>query len=198
MSPLPPPSCIPLSANYSQSLGFPSNFLIELPQVGSLIVRKTTKVPSQVQSPIQGAVQAETEIISASKPNRKDRRSSLGRYLARSTNSYIFQMRLPKRVLGQRQRLLRLSLGPIPFLEARRLADELAGIALRLLRAIENHMDDQEAKSNAAALLGGAGDEDDLLSIKFMTMLLKSAMYDIRNPPAPLTPEEAKGHEVIP
>ncbi|MDB5526063.1 MAG: hypothetical protein JWM58_3826 [Rhizobium sp.] len=92
---------------------------------------------------------------------------------------------------------LRLSLGPMPYLEARRLADELAGLSLKFLRAIEQHMTDTNDTNKVGDLFGGASDEDDLLSIKFMTMLMKSAIYDIQRPDTPPTYEEARGHEMI-
>jgi integrase len=156
-----------------------------------------TKVPGDVQSQIHGGVQADAEIIAASKPNRKKRKASLGRYLGRSGNSYVFQMRLPKKVLGDRPNMLRLTLGPMAYLEARRLADELAGLALKLLRMIGAVMDERNDKSRIGALLGGASDEDDLLSVKFLTMLMKSSLYDIQQPATPPTAEETRGHEMI-
>ena len=61
MSPFPPPSCIPLSANYFQGLGFPSNFLIELPQVGSLIVRKLRKYQARYNLRYKPHFRFETE-----------------------------------------------------------------------------------------------------------------------------------------
>jgi len=161
-----------------------------------LIVSKPEKVPTQVQSEIHTEVQPESEIISASKPKSKNRQSSLGRYLTRSRNSYVFQMRLPKR--GHESGLIRLTLGPMPFHEARRLADELAGIAWKLLRTIEKRMeDDDDGPINPALLLGAVGDENDLLSVKFITMLMKSALYDIQQPDVPPTPQEARGHELV-
>jgi integrase len=155
------------------------------------------KVPGEIQSQVRSQVHAGAEIISASKPNRKKRKASLGRYLGRSGNSYVFQMRLPKKVLGDRPNMLRLTLGPMPYLEARRLADELAGVALKLLRMIGAAMDEQNDKSGVGALLGGASDDDDLLTVKFITMLMKSTLYDLQQPDAPPTAEETRGHEMI-
>jgi integrase len=158
-------------------------------------VRKPEKVPTQVQSEIHTEVRSETEIISASKPKSKNRQSSLGRYLTRSRNSYVFQMRLPKR--GRASGLIRLTLGPMPFHEARRLADELAGVAWKLLRMVGKRMEEDDEPINPALLLGAVGDENDLLSVRFITMLMKSALYDIQQPDVPPTPQEARGHELI-
>lgn len=158
-------------------------------------MKKSKKVPTQVQSEIRTEVRPEAEIISAPKPKSKNRPSSLGRYLTRSRNSYVFQMRLPKS--WPESGLIRLTLGPMLFHEARRLADELAGIAWRLVRTIEKRMDEDDEPINPALLLGAVGDENDLLSVRFITMLMKSALYDIQQPDVPPTPQEARGHEMI-
>lgn len=104
-------------------------------------------------------------------------------------------MRLPKR--GRESGLIRLTLGPMAFHEARRLADELAGVAWKFLRTIEKRMEEEDEPINPALLLGAVGDENDLLSVRFITLLMKSALYDIQQPDVPPTPQEARGHELI-
>lgn len=104
-------------------------------------------------------------------------------------------MRLPKSWLESG--LIRLTLGPMLFHEARRLADELAGVAWKLLRTIEKRMEEDDHLVDPALPLGAVGDENDLLSVRFITMLMKSALYDIQQPDVPPTPQEARGHELI-
>lgn len=104
-------------------------------------------------------------------------------------------MRLPKS--WPESGLIRLTFGPMLFHEARRLADEPAGVVWKLLRIIETRMEDDGKPINPAHLFGAAGDEEDQLSVKFITMLMKSALYDIQQPDAPATAQEARGHELI-
>ena len=88
-------------------------------------MKVSAKVSGRVQSEVSAA---DAEIISASKPNRNKKSPSSGRYLVRNGNSLLFQIRLPKRI-APKSGLVRISLGAMPLNKARRLADELAGIA---------------------------------------------------------------------
>lgn len=170
-------------------------------------MKVSAKVSGRVQSEVS---EGEAEIISASKPNRKKKKPSYGRYLVRNGNSLLFQIRMPKSLVSNGNGLLRLSLGAMPIAKARALADQLAGIARKAFRDLENMMNDNEDEfpdheeesegkrtRRVAALLGLEGGEDERLSIQFMTMLMKSALYDIQQPGTPPTPREAQGHEMI-
>lgn len=68
-----------------------------------------------------------------------------GRYLARSGNVYVFQIRMPKELGGGRgSKPIRISLGAMPLREARRLADLMAGEARRRFDAMRvSRMDDR-------------------------------------------------------
>lgn len=89
-------------------------------------MKVSAKVSGRVQSEVSAA---DAEIISASKPNRKKKTPSSGRYLVRNGNSLLFQIRMPKSLVSKGNGLLRLSLGAMPIAKARAIADELAGIA---------------------------------------------------------------------
>lgn len=170
-------------------------------------MKVSAKVSGRVQSEVSAA---DAEIISATKPNRNKKSPSSGRYLVRNGNSLLFQIRMPKGLVSKGNGLLRLSLGAMPIAKARALADELAGIARKAFRDLENMMNDNEDEfpdleeesegkraRRMAALLGLDGGDDERLSIQFMTMLMKSALYDIQQPGSPPTPREAQGHEMI-
>lgn len=58
-------------------------------------------------------------------------------------------------------------------------------------------MNDMNETNSVSSLLAGASDKEELLSVKFMIMLMKSAMYDIQLLSKPPTPEHARGHEII-
>ncbi|MCV3765143.1 hypothetical protein [Rhizobium sp. TRM95796] len=168
-------------------------------------MKVSAKVSGRVQSEVSAA---DAEIISASKPNRKKKSPSSGRYLVRNGNSLLFQIRMPKSLVSKGNGLLRLSLGPMPLAKARALADELAGIARKAFRDLERIMNDDDnidheedseesRKRKMAALFGLDGADDERLTIQVMTAHMKAALYDMHQPGAPLSPQEAQGHEMI-
>lgn len=112
----------------------------------------------------------------------------------------MFQMRLPKAIAGELKRPLRVGLGVIPKPQARKIADKLAAIAREKFEQIEIAMSKANNDDNGfwplmEDMLGGDlngldGDTKGQRAWQAVTMSLKSALYDISNPPPPSTPEQ--------
>ncbi|WP_165418592.1 hypothetical protein [Rhizobium leguminosarum] len=148
---------------------------------------------------VQSDVSPDAEMISAKKRNRKLKQRSSGLYLVRSGGTYLFQIRLPKRIGGGAgSRPIRISLGALPHQEARELADALAALARMVFKEIEKRM----AEDNGADLTSiGSGiaeaDMEDDWPYEFVSLILKAGLFDAREPTRSPTPEEAKGLELM-
>jgi len=93
---------------------------------------------------VQSDVTPDAEMISAKKRNRKLKKRSSGLYLVRSGGTYLFQIRLPKRIGGGAgSRPVRISLGAVPHQKAREMADALAALARTAFREIEKRIADK-------------------------------------------------------
>lgn len=148
---------------------------------------------------VQSDVTPDAEIISAKKRNRKLKTRSSGLYLVRSGGTYLFQIRLPKRVGGGvGSRPIRVSLGALPHYQARELANALGALAPMLFREIEKRM---AGKLEPDPTIANDLDEEsfpaDDWPFEFATLIFKAALYDIREPGRVPTPEEAKGLEMM-
>ena len=149
---------------------------------------------------VQSDVSPDGEIISAKKRNRKLKPRSSGLYLVRSGGTYLFQIRLPKRIGGGAgSRPIRISLGALPHQEARELADALAALARSVFKEIEKRMTGYEGP-DLADIASAFADEDipaDDWPFEFATLILKGGLFDLREPARAPTPEEAKGLEMM-
>ena len=149
---------------------------------------------------VQSDVSPDGEIISAKKRNRKLKPRSSGLYLVRSGGTYLFQIRLPKRICGGAGwRPIRISLGALPHQEARELADALAALARSVFKEIEKRMTGYEGP-DLADIASAFADEDipaDDWPFEFATLILKGGLFDLREPARAPTPEEAKGLEMM-
>jgi len=147
-----------------------------------------------------GVSSQNAEIISAKQGRTGRPRSSPGLYLIKTGSAYMFQMRLPKTIAGDCKRPIRIGLGVIPKAEARRVADQLAAIAREKFKQIGIAMDagdETEFWPLMEDMLGYAerdvSEEVDSSQRAWLaiTMLLKSALYDIRVPiPTPMPEQE--------
>tara|TARA_R110002020_G_scaffold364263_4_gene576641 strand:+ start:28160 stop:29317 length:1158 start_codon:yes stop_codon:yes gene_type:complete len=139
-------------------------------------------------------------MISAKQGKTTRSRPSPGLYLIKTGSAYMFQMRLPKTIADDCKRPIRIGLGVIPKAEARRIADQLAAIAREKFKQIGIAMaevDETEFWPLMEDMLGfaerDASTEVDSSqrALLAVTMLLKSALYDIRGPaPAPTAEQE--------
>ncbi|WP_461431494.1 site-specific integrase [Hoeflea alexandrii] len=156
---------------------------------------------SQIVSlPVSSGVSSPNAEIISAKQAPKRPRSSPGLYLIKTGSAYMFQMRLPKSISGEVKRPLRVGLGVIPKPQARKIADRLAVIAREQFERIEIAMSKTNDDENGFWPLMEdmlAGDLDGLdedakgkRAWQAVTMSLKSALYDISNPPPPSTAEE--------
>ncbi len=149
---------------------------------------------------VQSDVSSDAEIISARKRNRKLTTRSSGLYLVRSGGTYLFQIRLPKRIGGGAgSRPIRISLGVVPHQEARELADALAALARKVFKEIEKIMTGDN-QPDLTHFMGSSADEENLADdwpSEFATLIFKGALYDIREPARSPTPEEARGLEMM-
>ncbi len=149
---------------------------------------------------VQSEVSPDAEIISAKKRNRKLKTRSSGLYLVRSGGTYLFQIRLPKRIGGGAgSRPIRVSLGALPHHQAREFADALGALARTLFREIEKQMTGtpgQDASHITSAFMDEAFPADDW-PFEFATLIFKAALFDMREPARSPTPEEAKGLEMM-
>lgn len=149
---------------------------------------------------VQSDVSPDAEIISAKKRNRKLKTRSSGLYLVRSGGTYLFQIRLPKRIGGGAgSRPIRVSLGALPHHQARELANALGWLARTLFREIEKRMAGKlrPDSSNTAGDLTPEDFPADDWPFEFATLILKARLYDIREPARDPTPEEARGFEMM-
>lgn len=156
---------------------------------------------SRIVSPdVQSDVSSDAEIISTRKRNRKLKTRSSGLYLVRSGGTYLFQIRLPKRIGGGAgSRPIRISLGIVPHQEARELADALAALARKAFKEIEKIMTGDN-QSDLTQIMGSSANEENLADdwpSEFATLIFKGALYDIREPARSPTPEEARGLEMM-
>lgn len=149
---------------------------------------------------VQSDVSPDAEIISAKKRNRKLKKRSSGLYLVRSGGTYLFQIRLPKRIGGGAgSRPIRVSLGALPHHQAREFADALGALARTLFRGIEKQMTGnpgQDASHITSAVMDEAFPADDW-PFEFATLIFKAALFDMREPARVPTPEEVKGLEMM-
>ncbi len=131
--------------------------------------------------------------------NRKLKTRSSGLYLVRSGGTYLFQIRLPKRIGGGAgSRPIRVSLGSLPHQQARELANALGALAPTLFREIEKRMAGKQGANSKTAK--DLGDEGSLtrtgLSI-LPVCFLKAALFDIQKPARAPTPAEAECLEMM-
>ena len=100
------------------------------------------KISRKVSHPVHPEVsRGGSEIESDRKPNRNTKSRSSGPYLVKSGNTYLFQIKVPKRIGGiSAKRPIRISLGVLPPGQARHLAGMLAGLAIRWFEEIERRM----------------------------------------------------------
>ena len=149
---------------------------------------------------VQSDVSPDAAIISAKKRNRKLKTRSSGLYLVRSSGTYLFQIRLPKRIGGGAgSRPIRVSLGALPHHQAREFADALGALARTLFREIEKQMtgnQGQDASHITSAFMDEAFPADDW-PFEFANLIFKAALFDMREPARSPTPEEAKGLEMM-
>lgn len=153
-----------------------------------------------VSRDVQSDVSPDEEIISAKKRNRKLKTRSSGLYLVRSGGTYLFQIRLPKRIGGGAgSRPIRVSLGALPHQQARELANALGALAPTLFREIEKRMAGNHGPdpSHIASTLTDEEFPADDWPFEFVTLIFKAALYDIREPARVPTPEEAEGLEMM-
>jgi integrase len=137
---------------------------------------------------VQSDVTPDAEMISAKKRNRKLKKRSSGLYLVRSGGTYLFQIRLPKRIGGGAgSRPVRISLGAIPHQKAREMADALAALARTAFREIEKRMAGQKG-FDLADMWNSLVDEE---------MLAEDWPFDFDKPARAPTPEEARGLELM-
>lgn len=157
-------------------------------------MKKSPKVSRQVHLEVSSDF---TQISSASKRNRNTSKRSSGLYLVRSGNSYLFQIKVPKRIGGKsNRRPIRISLGALSAQDARWLADRLAAVARGLFREIERRMCSGDTMNDFTTTNGTADDEaDNDFLWSFLTTTLKAAMYDIRNPVPELSEDDARKFE---
>lgn len=145
---------------------------------------------------VQCDVSSDAEIISARKRNCKLKTRSSGLYLVRSGGTYLFQIRLPKRIGGGAgSRPIRVSLGALPHQEAREIADALAALARTVFREIEKKMAGYEGP-DLADIASAFANEDipaDDWPFEFATLILKGGLFDLREPARAPTSEEARG-----
>lgn len=148
---------------------------------------------------VQSDVSPDAEIISAKKRNRKLKTRSSGLYLVRSGGTYLFQIRLPKRIGGGAgSRPIRVSLGALPHQQARELANALGALAPALFREIEKRMAGKQGpNSKTAKDLGDEGVADEDWPFDFASVFLKAALFDIQKPARAPTPAEAEGLEMM-
>jgi len=139
------------------------------------------------------------EMISAKQRKKARPRSSPGLYLIKTGSAYMFQMRLPKEIAPDCKRPIRIGLGVIRKAEARRIADQLAAIARQKFKQIGTAMaagDETEFWPLMEDMLGFAerdastAVDSSQRALLAVTMLLKSALYDMRGPVPKLTPEQ--------
>jgi len=140
---------------------------------------------------------ADREIVPSRKRIRNNRTRSCGLYLVRSGNTFLFQMKVPKTICAARGKgPLRLSLGSASAQDARATADRLAAVLRYWFRELEKRM----SMENGLDGLGIEPDEDEdgeSLLWKFLTTQMKAALYDIRDPVPPPSPQEAHDHAII-
>lgn len=149
---------------------------------------------------VQSDVSPDGEMISAKKRNRKLKTRSSGLYLVRSGGTYLFQIRLPKRIGGDPgSRPIRVSLGALPHHQARELANALGALAPALFREIEKRMAGKLVP-DSSLIAGDPKEEEwpaDDWPFEFAALIFKAALYDMREPARVPTPEEAKGLEMM-
>ncbi|MCD2176098.1 hypothetical protein [Rhizobium sp. C4] len=153
------------------------------PIVTAIVTSAVTTVVSSeptIQTP------PEAEIISSSKRIRKPRAPSSERYLVRAGSAWVFQLRIPASVGGRGLRPIRIGLGVLPKREAREIADRLAAVARVRFRELAKSMVGTEPDSND-------DDEQRAMLLVQLTMMMKSTLFDIRNPPSEPPADEARG-----
>lgn len=154
---------------------------------------KTPNVSLNVQSNVsfsQHNNSESTQPVKRSKP-------SIGRYLVRSGNTLLFQMRLPKSMVTTGPDIIRISLGALALREAREIADELASTVRAFGRAWECSMDDKQENTSFECIEGDR--EYDLHELRALHMktLLKTVAYKIKHSEYVPSPFEEKGQELI-
>jgi integrase len=128
---------------------------------------------------------------------RNNRTRSCGLYLVRSGNTFLFQMKVPKTICSVRGKgPLRISLGSASAQDARATADRLAAVLRYWFRELGKRM----STENGLDGLGIQPDEDEdgeSLLWKFLTTQMKAALFDIRDPAPPSSPQEAHDHAIV-
>ena len=122
-----------------------------------------------------------TEGVDASQRSRalKKRKGSL--YIARSGTAYVFQMRLPKHFCRGKSVVVRLSLGPCSYGQARYICDLLAAEARLFMRRYGEQVSEQESSAiNPQDLLDG--DETPGESAAVLKTYLRMMHHRIREP----------------
>ena len=98
----------------------------------------------------------------------------------------MFQIRIPAAAGGRGLRPIRIGLGVLSKAEAREIADRLAAVARMKFRELAKSMAGKETNSID-------DDEQQTLLLAQLTIMMKSTLFDIRNPPPEPAVEEARG-----
>jgi integrase len=98
----------------------------------------------------------------------------------------MFQIRIPAAAGGRGLRPIRIGLGVLSKAEAREIADRLAAVARMKFRELAKSMAGKETNSID-------DDEQQALLLAQLTIMMKSTLFDIRNPPPEPAVEEARG-----
>ncbi len=91
---------------------------------------------------------------------------------------------------------MRVSLGSRSAQEARAAADRLAAVARYWFRELEKHMS-TESGLGGLGVQPEVGEDDENLLWRFLTTQMKAALFDIRDPAPPPSPQEAHNHAII-
>ncbi|MBB6262216.1 integrase [Paenochrobactrum gallinarii] len=122
---------------------------------------------------------------------------SVGRYLVRSGNILLFQMRLPKSMVTSGPDIIRISLGALALRQAREIADELASTVRAFGRAWERSMDDKQENTSFEGEEGDLEYDQRELTALQMKTLFKSLAYEIKHSKYVPSPLEEKGQEFM-
>ncbi len=98
----------------------------------------------------------------------------------------MFQIRIPAAAGGRGLRPIRIGLGVLSKAEAREIADRLAAVARMKFRELAKSMAGKETN-------GIDDDEQQALLLAQLTIMMKSTLFDIRNPQPEPAAEEARG-----
>ncbi|MBB6261359.1 integrase [Paenochrobactrum gallinarii] len=154
---------------------------------------KTPNVSLNVQSNVSFRQHNNYESIQT----KIDVKPSVGRYLVRSGNTLLFQMRLTKSMVTSGSGIIRISLGALSLREAREIADELATIVRTICKIWERRMDKENKNTQFSSHEGDPDYDGQELTAATIQLTLKSALYNIRHSQHEPSPLENKGHELV-